>query len=146
MHTSKKIPKIAYLKVHSFKEFSKNYISQIFSVTIQKCILTKNYTTEGCIAQGIAVLTLLNSKHFYKKILLLIHNYSYSIFLAELHCQRLYSSVEMKVDLNNSLGIGISNFSCRFLKAILNLNGYISKTVLTFHCFEWIDLVISKYF
>ena len=51
----------------------------------------------------------------FETFLLLIHNYSYSIFLVELHCQRLYSSVEMKVDLNNSLGIGFSNFSYRFL-------------------------------
>ena len=118
--------------MYSFKEFSKNYISQVFSVTIQKCILSRITQLKGTY-QGIAVLhTLLNSKKFYKEILLLIHNYSNSIFLAELHCQRLYSSVEMKVDLNNSLGIGFSNFSYRFLNPIIfsNLNLNCSTTYI----------------
>ena len=48
-----------YKKLHTLKCIAsvsiKNYISQVFSDTIQKCISSSIRTTKGCIAQGIAV-------------------------------------------------------------------------------------------
>ena len=39
--------------MHSFKEFNKKYISQVFSDTIQKCMcIVKYYTPQVCIAQN----------------------------------------------------------------------------------------------
>ena len=149
MHTSKciasrNLAKITYLKY---------FLSQFKSAYCQGLHNWRVHSSRYCCT------TLLNSKKFYKEILLLIHNYSNSIFLAELHCQRLYSSVEMKVDLNNSLGIGFSNFSCRFLNPnhffqfkfelfyyipildLKNLQEWLKKVVLKFNClnelFQW---------
>ena len=139
MHTSKciasrNLAKITYLKY---------FLSQFKSAYCQGLHNWRVHSSRYCCT------TLLNSKKFYKEILLLIHNYSNSIFLAELHCQRLYSSVEMKVDLNNSLGIGFSNFSCIVLLPILDLRNLqewlkkhsVSKVVLKFNClnelFQW---------
>ena len=49
--------KVRTSKVHSFKEFNKNCITQVFSDTIQKCILS-NITQLKCeyVAQGFSVL------------------------------------------------------------------------------------------
>ena len=59
LHTSKvhilkeKKQKILYLKVHSFKEFIKNCISQVFSDTIQKCLSSRITKAQGAYLKGL---------------------------------------------------------------------------------------------